>query len=185
MPDAKIVANELCLDVGRFDIAPIHKAFARVLEGNRVAEENLAARIRMSILYYEANLSNRLVAGSLDKSEILPGHFTKYGNGGVDILPIGDLYKTEVRKLGEVLGINRRIVAKKRTARVWATRSKLEAGMDYDTTDQILKLRFDRGLDAASISVMVKRNQAKVEGVIARFDSSFHKKRTPEICFVG
>ena len=53
----------------------------KALEGNRVAEGNLGARIRMSILYYHANLLNRLVAGSLDKSEILLGLFTKYGDG--------------------------------------------------------------------------------------------------------
>ena len=105
--DSEAVANELCLETKLIDIAPIHKAFMKTLQSNKVAEENLGARIRMSLLYYHANLLNRLVAGTIDRSEILLGHFTKYGGGGVDILPIGDLYKTEVRKLGEVLGINR------------------------------------------------------------------------------
>jgi NAD+ synthase len=182
MRDSEMVANELCLETKQFDIAPIHKAFMKTLQSNKVAEENLAARIRMSILYYQANLLNRLVAGTADRSEILLGHFTKYGGGGVDILPIGDLYKTEVRKLAEVLGINRCIVAKKRNSKLWSSHRRADAGLDYDTTDQILMLRFDHGLDPSEISAMVKKSQVRVEGVIARHDSSVHKRTKPEIC---
>jgi len=182
--DAKIVANELCLETREFDIAPIHKTFMKALEGNKVAEGNLGARIRMSILYYHANLLNRLVAGTLDKSEILLGLFTKYGDGGVDMLPIGDLYKTEVRKLGEVLGISRRIVAKKRRAKSWASHWRLDIGLDSDMMDQILRLSFDGGLDAATIAATVKKNRAKVESVIARYQSSLHKRETLEICVI-
>jgi len=183
--DAKIVANELCLETRQFDIAPIQKSFMKSLAVNKVAEDNLSERIRMSLLYYHANLLNGLVVGTADKSEILLGHFTKYGDGGADILPIGDLYKTEVRKLGEVLGINRRIVAKKRNSKTWASHKRVDAGLAYDTADQILALRFDRGLDAAAIAATaatVRTGRAKVENVIARHDSSVHKRGTPEIC---
>jgi NAD+ synthase len=183
--DAKIVANELCLETRQFDIAPIQKSFVKALESNKTAEGNLGARIRMSLLYYHANLLNRLVVGTVDKSGFLLGHFTKYGDGGVDILPIGDLYNTEVRKLGEVLGINRRIVAKRRSGKVWISHRRVDVGMDYDTADQILKLRFDGGLDAATISTIIKTSQAKVESVIARHDSSAHKRLTPEVCRMG
>ncbi len=180
--DAKLVANELCLETKQFDIAPIQKSFMKSLESNKAAEEKLGARIRMSLLYYHANLLNRLVAGTADKSEILLGHFTKYGDGGADILPIGDLYKTEVRKLGEVLGINRRMVAKKRNANAWTSLERADMGLDYDTTDQILKLRVDRGLDPATISAMIRRSRAKVEGIIEKYESSVHKREVPEIC---
>jgi NAD+ synthase len=182
--DAKMVASELCLETRLIDVATIQKSFMRSLESNKVAEENLRARIRMSLLYYHANLLNRLVAGSVDRSEILLGHFSKYGDGGVDILPLGGLYKTEVRKLGEVLGINRRIVAKRRAQRAWTSRSRLEIGVDYDKTDQILRLRLDRGLDAATISAMVRSNQTRVESVIARYEASLHKRDRPGICAI-
>ena len=117
--DARLVASELCIETKEIDVAPIHKAYLKSLESNRLAEGNLRARIRMSLLYYHANLMNRLVVGTGDRSELLLGYFTKYGDGGVDILPIADLYKTEVRRLGEVLGINRRIVAKRSSPRLW------------------------------------------------------------------
>ena len=85
---------------------------------------------------------------------------------------------------GEVLGINRRIVAKKRSSKTWTSHKRVDAGLGYDTTDQILGLRFDRGLDAAAISATVRTGLAKVENVIARHDSSVHKRETPEICRV-
>ncbi len=85
--DAKLVASELCVETKEIDIAPIHKAYLKTVEPNRLAEGNLRARIRMSLLYYHANLSNRLVTGTGDRSELLLGYFTKFGDGGVDILP--------------------------------------------------------------------------------------------------
>jgi len=62
---------------------------------------NVMARCRMVVLMHEANLTGRVVMGTGNKSELLVGYFTKYGDGGVDFLPIGDLYKTEVRELAK------------------------------------------------------------------------------------
>jgi NAD+ synthase len=183
--DAKVVASELGIEIEQIDIAPIHKAFVKNLESNRLAEGNLRARIRMAMLYYKANLMNRLVVGTGDKSELLLGYFTKYGDGGVDLLPIADLYKTEVRKLGEVLGINRRIIAKKSSPRLWAGQlAETEIGLDYEVTDQIFKLKFEHGLDVKTISSRMKLGQSKVEGIIHRYDVSAHKRQMPEICMI-
>lgn len=181
--DAKEVADELCLETREFDIAPIHKAFMKNLEGSRLAEDNLRARIRMSLLYYHANLLNRLVTGTGDRSELLLGYFTKNGNGGVDILPIADLYRTEVRKLGEILGINRRVVAKKGSRRPrpgQVARTKFD--LDYETTDQIFKLRLDGGFDVPVIASRTGVSRAKVEAILSRYESSMHKRASPEIC---
>ncbi|MGH9918496.1 MAG: NAD(+) synthase, partial [Nitrososphaerales archaeon] len=62
--DARLVASELCVETREIDIAPIHKAYLKSLEPNRLAEGNLRARIRMSLLYYHANLMNRMVIGT-------------------------------------------------------------------------------------------------------------------------
>lgn len=185
LADAKKVAAELCLDTREFDIAPIHKAFMKNLEKGRLAEENLRARIRMSLLYYQANLSNRLVTGTGDKSEFLLGYFTKYGNGGADILPIADLYRSEVRKLGEVLGINRRVVAKKGSRRPRAGQvSDSEFDLEYDLTDAIFKMRLDRGLDIEAIASMTGTSRTKVESIIARYEVSSHKRERPDVCLL-
>jgi NAD+ synthase len=181
--DAKLVASELCVETEEIDVAPIHKAYLKSLEPNRLAEGNLRARIRMSLLYYHANLMNRLVVGTGDRSELLLGYFTKYGDGGVDILPIADLYKTEVRRLGEVLGINRRIVAKRSSPRLWLGHiAESEIGMSYEAIDRLFKLRFEEGLEAPAIAARMKQNQAKLDPILAKYQASEHKRQMPEIC---
>ena len=181
--DAKLVASELCIETKDIDIAPIHKAYMKVLEPNRLAEGNLRARIRMSLLYYHANMMNRLVVGTGDRSELLLGYFTKYGDGGVDVLPIADLYKTEVRSLGEVLGINRRIIAKQSSPRLWPGHiAEAEIGMSYETIDRLFKLRFEEGLDVPAIAAKMKLSQAKLGAILAKYEASEHKRQMPEIC---
>ncbi len=181
--DARLVASELCVETKEIDIAPIHKAYLKSLTANRLAEGNLRARIRMSLLYYHSNLSNRLVMGTGDRSELLLGYFTKYGDGGVDILPIADLYKTEVRRLGEILGINRRIVAKRSSPRLWPGHlAESEIGMSYETIDRLFKLKFDEGLGIPAIAAKMKQSPAKLEAVLSRYEASEHKRRMPDIC---
>ncbi len=181
--DARLVASELCIETKEIDVAPIHKAYLKSLESNRLAEGNLRARIRMSLLYYHANLKNRLVIGTGDRSELLLGYFTKYGDGGVDVLPIADLYKTEVRRLGETLGINRRIVAKRSSPRLWPGHiAESEIGMSYEAIDRLFKLRFEEELEVPAIAARMKLNRAKVELILAKYEASEHKRQMPEIC---
>jgi hypothetical protein len=108
---------------------------------------------------------------------------TKYGDGGVDILPIADLYKTEVRRLGEVLGINRRIVAKRSSPRLWPGHiAESEIGMSYETVDRLFKLKFDEGLELPAIAAKMKQSQAKLDAILAKYQASEHKRQMPEIC---
>lgn len=181
--DARLVASELCIETKEIDVAPIHKAYLKSLEPNRLAEGNLRARIRMSLLYYHANMMNRLVAGTGDRSELLLGYFTKYGDGGVDILPIADLYKTEVRRLGEGLGINRRIIAKRSSPRLWPGHiAEDEIGSTYDVVDQVFKLKFDEGLTTSAVATRVKLSRSKLDAILAKYKASEHKRQMPEIC---
>lgn len=108
---------------------------------------------------------------------------TKHGDGGVDLLPIADLYKTEVRRLGEVLGINRRIVAKRSSPRLWPGHiAETEIGMTYETIDRLFKLRFDEGLEVAEIASRMKVSQAKLDVILEKHERSQHKRKMPEIC---
>ncbi|MDA4129012.1 MAG: NAD+ synthase [Thaumarchaeota archaeon] len=181
--DAKVVAEELCIETRLIDIAPIHRAFMKNLAADKLAEGNLQDRIRMSIIYYRANSMNRLVAGTGDKSELSLGHFTKYGDSGVDILPIGDLYKTEVRRLGEALGISRRIISKRISPWLWQGRTvEGELGLTDDVIDEILKLYFEERLSPKSISSRIKLDANVVERILTRCRESAHKRESPEIC---
>ena len=105
----------------------------------RLAVGNLNARLRAALLYYEAQMRGYLVAGTDDRSEYLIGYFTKYGDGASDLLPIADLYKTQVQRLGEHLGVPRHIVEKSPSPHLWKGHDAAgELGMGYGEVDAIL-----------------------------------------------
>ena len=183
--DALSIAEELCTETKVIDIAPIHRAFLRGLQQDRLAEGNLRARIRMSLLYYYANLSNKIVVGTGDKSEALVGYFTKYGDGGVDILPIGDLYKTEVRKMGEVLGISRRVISKRSSPRLWPGQTaEGELGMSYNVIDGVLRLHFDQKKGVRETAAKLGMKSEVVKALVDRYERTSHKRLAPEVCRV-
>jgi NAD+ synthase len=99
---------------------------------NKLAIGNLLVRLWMIFLYYYASILDVLVLGTGDKSEMSLGYFTKYGDSAVDLLPIADVYKTEVRSLARYLSIPQEIVDK-RTVRVYGKgiqqKAKLELAM--------------------------------------------------------
>lgn len=110
---------------------------------------NLNARIRAVILYYEAQKNNYLVVGTDDKSEYLIGYFTKYGDGACDMLPLADLYKTQVIELGRFLGIPQNIIEKPSSPHLWKEhKASEEIGVDYTTIEKILDaIESDRNID--------------------------------------
>ncbi|RLE52976.1 MAG: NAD(+) synthetase, partial [Candidatus Methanomethylicota archaeon] len=149
--DAILVAERLGIKYYLIDISRIIKAFSNSIPNfsfeAKVPVGNLRARVRMCLLYYYANLEGRMVVGTGDKSELLLGYFTKYGDGGVDVLPIGDLYKTQVRMLGKYLGIPERIIKKPSSPRLWKGHlAEEELGLTYDIIDPILHLLVDEEL---------------------------------------
>ena len=104
-----------------------------------LAQANVRPRLRMATLYYLANLTNGIVVGTGNKSEAMIGYFTKYGDGGVDLLPIVDLYKHEVRALARTLGIPEPIITKAPSAGLWPGQTdEGEIGLTYDELDAAL-----------------------------------------------
>lgn len=104
-----------------------------------MALANLRPRLRMVALYYFANRLNRLVAGTGNRSEAYVGYFTKYGDGGVDVLPLGDLVKAEVRALAAHLGVPPAIVERVPTAGLWPGQTdEGEMGLTYAVLDAYL-----------------------------------------------
>ncbi|MCD6095129.1 MAG: NAD(+) synthase, partial [Thermoprotei archaeon] len=146
------------------------------------ANGNLKARIRMCLLYYYANVNNALVIGSSDKSEILIGYFTKYGDGGVDLLPIGDLYKTQVRQLAIGLGVPKKIAYKPSSPRLWPGHmAEDELGLSYEEIDIILYAYHDLGLSEDEIVQRCNVSADKVKRVISMVRNSEHKRKMPPI----
>src|SRR5437016_3160860 len=117
----------------------IHKAHPHDDPRARVPLANIKPRLRMAALYFVANSLNYLVAGTGNRSELAIGYFTKYGDGGVDLLPIGGLLKSEVRALARELGIPSRVIEKPPTAGLWIGQTdEAEMGFTYDMLEQYL-----------------------------------------------
>ncbi|MFX1465283.1 MAG: NAD+ synthase [Promethearchaeota archaeon] len=140
--DAIKIATLLGVKYAIEDISPSLNAFKQFQvfdPEKKLINGNLAARLRMSLLYYYANLHNWLVIGTGNKSELLVGYFTKFGDGGCDILPLGDLYKCQVRQLADYLEIPQEIIKKMPSAGLWHGQTdEDELGTKYDTLDKIL-----------------------------------------------
>lgn len=187
--DAIFIAEKFNVKYHVIDINPIVKAFSKLLPnfdfGERVACGNLRARIRMCILYYYANLENRIVVGTGDKSELLIGYFTKYGDGGVDILPLGDLYKTQVRMLGRFLNVPEKIVRKPSSPQLWKGHlAEEELGLSYEVLDPILYLLVEEKLSEVEVSRRLNVSVDLVLRVKSMISGSVHKRRLPPIAYL-
>ena len=151
------------------------------LDDNELAIGNLKARIRMTIIYYYANAKNYLVSGTGNKSEILIGYFTKYGDGACDMEPIGDLYKTDVYKLGQYMEIQKEILEKPPRAGLWADQTdEEEIGMSYDLIDSILYLYTEKDMEDSEIAEKLNISVDDVDMIIGKTIMSEHKSKIPE-----
>jgi NAD+ synthase len=168
------------------DISPFVESFRLALrQKKRITLANIKPRVRMILLYEYANETGGLVCGTSNKSEILVGYFTKYGDGGVDFQPLGDLYKTQIFQLAKYLRIPAPIIRKPPTAGLWVGQTdEKELRMSYATLDQILyglELKFDAG----EIQKTANVSKVQVERIRKMRIISQHKRRTPLIPKIG
>lgn len=135
---------------------------------NRLAQGNIKARLRMLTLYYFANRLKYLVVGAANRDELAVGYFTKYGDGGVDIQPLGNLLKGELRELARFLGIPEAIINKPPSPGLWEGQTdEGELGFSYD--------ELDRYLATGEASAEIKK---RIESMVA---ASQHKRQPPPI----
>ncbi|SHF65809.1 NAD(+) synthase [Ornithinibacillus halophilus] len=128
----------------------------------QLADANLRARLRMSTLYTIATNFNYLVVGTDNAAEWYTGYFTKYGDGGVDILPISDFTKGEVREMAQYLGVPDEVINKKPSADLWEGQTdEAEMGTTYDKIDAYLKGETIPEEDKAVIERMHARSAHK------------------------
>ncbi len=179
--DALELAELLGIEHRLIDITPIVESFLSVLpKADKVVVGNIKVRTRMVILYYFANARNMLVAGTSDKSELLIGYFTKYGDGASDFTPISDLYKTQVRMLARWLGLPEKIVSKKSSPRLWPGHmAEEELGITYDLLDQILYGLVDMRMNVDEVARKLGVSRELVSGIWKRILANEHKRRGP------
>ncbi len=138
---AALVANTLQLRYETIPIDPLVSSFIEQLGTlQQISLGNVKARIRMTLLYAKANQQSGLVVGTGNKTELLLGYFTKYGDGGVDLLPLAGLYKTQVWELARQLHVPEAIITKPPSAGLWDGQTdEAELGMTYPMADKILQ----------------------------------------------
>lgn len=148
----------------------------------KLARANVQARVRMTILYYLANSQNLLVAGTGDRSEELLGFFTKYGDGGVDLLPVAHLYKTQVRLLGGHLGLPVAVVKKPASPQLWPGHTaEEELPASYEKLDIVMHYLFNLGAPAFEASRKAGVSRTVADQVIEMHARSAHKRALPPL----
>ena len=188
--DAEEVARKLGISFKILDMTTLVESTLDLLDPSKKKESvipvgNLKARLRAMILYYFANMRKGLVVGTGDKSEIMLGYFTKYGDGACDIQPIADLYKSSVRDLAAHLGLPRRIFSKPSSPELWPGQmAEDELGLPYGKLDSIL-WRLERWRLPREISEELGISLRMVEKVRRRWLQSEHKRRPPLVIKLG
>lgn len=147
------------------------KDFEKLEWQSKIAKMNTASRIRAVILYHYANTHNALVIGTSNKTEIMLGYFTKYGDGAVDIEVIGSLFKTDELKLARYLKIPEKIINKTPTAELYHGQTdEEELGASYKEIDSILsKIEKKQKLP----------NNTLVKKILKRIKGNEHKRNVP------
>jgi len=173
--DATLVAKSLGLSINFLNIEPMYNIFPFLDTRQGLASSNLKARLRMCTIYYYANYYNYLVLGTGNKSEISIGYFTKYGDGGCDLLPIGDLTKTRVYKLAKELKIPAKIIKKAPSAGLWEGQTdEGEMGFTYKELDAFIDNKFG--------VIKVKTKILKIQHMMMK---AYHKKNPIPVCPCG
>jgi len=189
LKDVKELCSVLKLNLTVIEIQDIIKAFSEAFGETEKSSMNqwlnLKPRIRQSIWYFFANKLNCLVCGSSNKSELMIGYYTKFGDGAADILPIGDLYKTHVYQLGEFLKVPDPILKKAPSAGLFKGQTdEAEIGMPYFELDRILLGLELFGTDK-EIAERLNISSTIVKRVRTMIYKSEHKRRGPIIFKLG
>jgi len=166
---AELVATKFNIPVEVIVLDGVFDTLVKILPGDdynaavgRLAEVNIKPRLRMVVLYYFANRLNYLVVGAGNRSELSVGYSTKHGDGGVDLLPLGNLVKSQVCDLAISLGIPQAIVDKPPSAGLWSGQTdEAEMGLTYSQLDHYLITGEAEGEVKKRIDSMMSRSGHK------------------------
>lgn len=178
-------AVELC---EKFDIkyeitsiAPMVEAFINNMDEDRLRIGNFSARMRMSVLYDTSSRDNSIVVGTSNKSELLLGYGTIFGDIACAINPIGEIYKSDEFEFAKYLGVTDAIINKKPSADLWEGQSdEEELGYSYAEMDEILKLLVEEGRTQEDL-IASGHDKALVEKLVHRMKANAFKGKLPEI----
>lgn len=176
--DALMLCKELKLEYKIIEIQNILDAFLDKSKNiDKIRIGNFAARIRMSLLYDYSALKNALVVGTSNKSELLLGYGTIYGDLACAFNPIGDLYKSEIYELAKYLNLHENFIKKAPSADLWENQSdEKDLGFTYNKIDQGLK-----ALEDNDKKILEKLDQNLLNMLNLRLKNNAFKRTMPEI----
>ena len=180
--DAEGLARRLGIRCETIDISPqIEAYFAADPKATRLRRGNKVARERMAVLYDRSAEEGGFVLGTSNKTELLLGYGTVFGDMACAVNPMGDLYKTQVRQLAEHLRLPAAIRRKAPTAALWPGQTdEGEIGLSYGEIDEILYARFE-GRKSRKEIVAAGHKPAAVDLVLGRVKASEFKRHLPPI----
>jgi len=162
--DAKLVIDKFNLNAIKVDLSRTYSEFVEVVEkgGNQMAYANVKPRLRMTTLYYYAQLKGYLVVGTSNKSEFTVGYFTKYGDSGSDLMPLVDFTKKEIFELARYLEIPDKIIQKPPSAGLFEDQTdEDEMGFTYNDLEKYINNeKIDERIEE-KINRMVKISEHK------------------------
>lgn len=181
--DAGAVASLLRVNVHRVDISPMVDAYFRGKEEPPpLRRGNFMARVRMAVLFDLSAREDALVLGTSNKTELLLGYGTWYGDMASSLNPIGDLYKTHVWQLGAHLGLPREVLEKPPSADLWQGQTdEGEMGLTYTEADAVLYLLVDERHTVEETATLSGLPRERVLSILARVEASQFKRRLPVI----
>lgn len=182
LDDARAVADHLDLPHEVIDISPMIDAyFERYPDADRLRRANRMARERMAVLYDQSERLDALVVGTGNLTETLLGYTTLWGDMACAFSPVGDLYKTQVRRLARHLQVPEQIVTKPPTADLWEGQTdEGELGFTYEAADHVLSRLLDDDMTAEEI-VTEGFDADVVKAVIERLEGSEFKRIMPPV----
>ncbi|MFB6137122.1 MAG: NAD+ synthase [Halobacteriaceae archaeon] len=179
MRDARALTDALGIERRDVDIAPVTDAVVdrAPVDAGPTAVGNVRARLRMVFEYLDANAADRLVLGATTRSEWLLGYFTKHGDGAVDLRPLVELYKTEVRDVARHLGLDERFLEKAPTAGLeFDQTDEADLGAPYADVDPLLRALVDEDRPGAVAAERADLPLETAERLAAMVTASGHKR---------
>ena len=182
--DAEDIAEKLGIEYKTIDLSPVleaRKTLNPEIFSKKYHYGNSASRERMIQLYGTASDKNLIVLGTGNQDEdFCIGYFTKYGDGGVDISPLGNLSKRLVRVLASYIGVPDTTIKRESTARLWPGQTdKAELGYDYDPHVETVIAGFEQGYNRKDVHQITGFDYKIIDDIVGRHSKNGHKMKMP------
>ncbi len=183
---AELVVKKTGINTKKVEITPMVDAYFAMNEDmTSLRKGNVMARTRMCVLFDNSAKEGALVLGTSNKTEILLGYSTQFGDSASAINPIGDLYKAQVWALSEYMGVPQEVIKKKPSADLWEGQTdEQELGFSYQMADEILYYLVEERLSPKEI-VSLGYEEKIVETVVRKIKINQYKRKLPVIANIS